>query len=520
MFYVDGSPISQDVRIFTASDSDCDVSSSTQCHPDGWGTILIVPFRFGGGPITVDTKEGTDGTYQASFPAYVVLDVTNPEAPPVLLAELTNAQGLSGTGTDVGCKSTLFSCEKLVDTVSTYTSSLPAVAMFRPSGTATPDPSKFILFTGSGTTDNGGSGSVEGGGAVSTSGLAIRAYDLSNVASQDPSPLDWGSGNTVKDMTSVGAANAGATSFAGDLVASDFDLNGVAESLYFGSSKGAGGPPFGGALWAIDFNGKATPADWTPRMVLSGLDKPITIRPTLGVNNKQQHMVFFGTGRAYTKSDLEDTQQQAIVGVVDDGTTTLRSVGTPSVPTTSTVAYSSLLDVSDIDVADDGTVSGAGDDVTSIKDLIAASQATDGWKFELEIPTDGNDTKLSSERVVSTQVLAGGALVTASYIPGTDQCTDQGSGRLYGMNYQTGTGDVGLIGMLGTGTDGKINKYVELGKGLPSQPSLHKGGTGTSGDQKVRACVQTSSGAIICQDMTPLKGVKSGEISWREPLNK
>ncbi|EIL88377.1 PilC domain-containing protein [Rhodanobacter fulvus Jip2] len=520
MFYVDGSPISQDVRIFTASDENCSVSGSTQCHPDGWGTILIVPFRFGGGPITVDTKEGAASTYQASFPAYVVLDVTNPEAPPVLLAELTNAQGLAGSGASAGCASTLFSCANLMKTVSTYTSSLPAVAMFRPSGSADPDPSKFILFTGSGTTDNGGSGSVEGGNAISTAGLGIRAYDLSDIASSDPTPLSWGTGNgTVKMMTNVGAANAGANSFAGDVVASDFNLDGVAESLYFGSSKGAASP-FGGALWAIDFKGSVDPADWSPRMVLSGLDKPVTIRPTLGVNDKRQHMVFFGTGRAYTKSDLQDKNQQVIVGLVDDGTTSTVSAGTPAVTTNSTVSFADLLDVTDVDVMDDGTVSGAGDDVTTIADLAAASQTAHGWKSNLDIPTDANGAKMPSERVVSTQVLAGGVLNTSTYLPGTDQCTDQGEGRLVPSNYLTGTADVGLIGILGKDSDGKINKSVELGKGLPSQPSLSKGGSGSSGDKDLRACVQTSSGAIICHDLPPLKSVRSGEISWREPLDK
>lgn len=93
---------------------------------------------------------------------------------------------------------------------------------------------------------------------------------------------------------------------------------------------------------------------------------------------------------------------------------------------------------------------------------------------------------------------------------------------MYGMNYQTGTGDPSLAGMLGTTTSGgkTLNKFVDLGKGLPSQPSLHKGGTGASGEQQLRVCVQTSSGAIICQDLKPLKGVNSGEISWREPIDK
>jgi len=504
MFYVDGSPISQDVRIFADGSDDCSASGTTQCHPDGWGTILIVPFRFGGGPITLDTKLGTTVTQQSSFPAYVVLDVTNPEAEPVVLAELTNTDGAN-------CSNKVVSCADLTKVISTYTSSLPAVAMFRPSGQQNPEPSKFVLFTGSGSTDNGGVGTVEGGEAASTQGARIRAYDLTETASKSITAMNWSNGKPFIDLTNLGTVGAGAGSFTGDLIASDFDLDGVAESLYFGTTSGSA-PPFGGSLWAIDFNyagGEVDSAAWMARRVLSDMGKPVTIRPTLGLNNKRQRMVFFGTGRVYTKNDLDDKSRQVIGGVIDDGETT--------------VAYDDLLDVTDVEVTTDGDVSGGeSGDAEDVTELAEAAEATSGWKFQLEVAKNASGGSLPAERVIATQVLAGGALLTTSYTPGTDQCTDQGEGRMYAMNYRTGTGDPALADLLGTkGADSNVlNKFVELGKGLPSQPSLHKGGTGADGKQKLRACVQTSSGAIICQDLLPLQSVNSGEISWREPLTK
>ena len=45
VYYVDGKPKVFDAKIFTA-DSD---------HPGGWGTVLVVGMRFGGGAMTVDT---------------------------------------------------------------------------------------------------------------------------------------------------------------------------------------------------------------------------------------------------------------------------------------------------------------------------------------------------------------------------------------------------------------------------------------------------------------------------------
>jgi len=503
MFYVDGSPISQDVRIFADASEECSASGTTQCHPDGWGTILIVPFRFGGGPITLDTEMGTTVTQQSSFPAYVVLDVTNPEAEPVVLAELTNTDGSN-------CNNQVVSCADLTKVLSTYTSSLPAVAMFRPSGQQNPEPSKFVLFTGSGSTDNGGIGTVEGGEAISTQGARIRAYDLSDTASKAITPMTWSGGKPFIDLSSLGSVGVAAGSFTGDLIASDFDLDGVAESLYFGTTMGSA-PPFGGALWAIDFNfeGEVDSEVWLARQVLSGMGKPVTIRPTLGLNNNQDRMVFFGTGRVYTKNDLSDKSRQVIGGVIDDGVTT--------------VAYDSLLDVTEVDVDTEGGVSGGQSGAAeSISELAEVAESASGWKFELEVAQGEDGSSQPAERVIATQVLAGGALVTTSYTPGTDQCTDQGEGRMYAMNYRTGTGDPSLADLLGTrgGDSNVLNKFVELGKGLPSQPSLHKGGTGADGSKKLRACVQTSSGAIICQDLLPLQGINSGEISWREPLTK
>ncbi|WP_157971400.1 pilus assembly protein [Dyella sp. C9] len=498
MFYVDGSAISQDVRIFKA-DKDCAAGGRTQCHPDGWGTVLIVPFRFGGGPIGLDTKLSSNGvTVQNSFPAYVVLDVTNPEAPPSVLAELTNL-----TEVGAGCSGKLVSCSDLTRVISTYTSSLPAVAMFRPRATSNPDPSKFYLFTGSGTTDNGGVGTVEGGTASSSAGLAIRGFDMANLASRDATPVTWGNGTTVESLTNTGGTGNGGQSFAGDLIASDFNLDGIAESLYFGSVKGSS-TTFSGGLWAIDFGGSTDPSAWLPRQVLSGLGKPVTIRPTLGLNDRQQRMVFFGTGRAYTKADMSSQQQQVIAAVIDGG---------------GTAAFSGLQDVTNIDITVDGKVLNAGTDVTDTSALQALAAKAGGWYYNLST-TDASGKAIPSERVVSTQALSDRVLLTSTYLPGTDTCTDQGEGFLYGMDYKSGSPNPGLAGFLGSHSTTKgmiINRSVSLGAGLPSQPSLKR--SVSNGSSQLRVCVQTSTGAIICYDVPTMNGVNSGEISWREPLD-
>ena len=505
MFYVDGTPIAVDARIFAVPSAACSANDQTQqCHPDGWGTVLIVPFRFGGGPISVDTKLGANNvTTQNSFSAYVVMDVTNPEAPPVLLAELLNT-GATDTANN-SCTSKVVSCTDLTLLTSTYTSSVPAVAMFRPAGMANPNPSKFFLFTGSGSTDNGGVGAVEGGNAGSNASLKLRGFDMATLATNDPTPVTWGSGKQAANYTNVGSTSAGANSFASDLIASDFNLDGIAESLYFGSSQGTANS-FSGSMWTVDFAGSVDPKTWTLRQLVSGVARPVTVRPTLGVDDQQRPMVFFGTGRAFTKADLSDKQQQIIAAVVDKG---------------GTYALNTLYDVTNIQVNTDNTVTGAPSSVNSEGTFAQLVSTYPGWVDYLSIKNSSNQS-IPAERVISAQALSGGVLLTATYLPGTDTCTDQGQGQLYGMDYKSGTSSSGLLGFLGTSTKGGsiIAKSISLGAGLPSQPSLHKGGSQANGAQQLRVCVQTSSGAIICHDVTPLQGINSGEISWREPVDK
>jgi len=83
VFYVDGSPQAFDVKIF----------NDDPVHPGGWGTILVVGMRQGGGdfPINFTTQDGSNETISTmTRSAYLVLDITDPEQPPQVLAEITD----------------------------------------------------------------------------------------------------------------------------------------------------------------------------------------------------------------------------------------------------------------------------------------------------------------------------------------------------------------------------------------------------------------------------------------------
>jgi type IV pilus assembly protein PilY1 len=112
--YIDLKPKVFDAKIFTA-DAD---------HPYGWGTVLVVGMRFGGGKIKTDMDH--DGIPESAggdtdmTSAYMVLDITNPEKEPRVLAEITFD--------DLG-----------------YTTSYPGVVVMDPKDTATANDWYLVL---------------------------------------------------------------------------------------------------------------------------------------------------------------------------------------------------------------------------------------------------------------------------------------------------------------------------------------------------------------------------------------
>ncbi|GAP67395.1 PilC domain-containing protein [Mizugakiibacter sediminis] len=525
VFYVDGNPVVTDARVFdtgscTPTDDPCVDSAG---HVDGWGTIMIVPFRLGGGPINQPVADngssGCDPTNpvigtgkcvtKASYSGFAVLDITNPEKAPTLLAEIM-APG------------------------NTYAASMPAIAVVHPTvqqgqiitgGTSGGSVGKFFLFVGSGPTDNGGIGS-QGGRAASTVGMKVAVYDLATLAgaSHSITPV------RTFDFTDVGATGLGQKSFAGDLLASDYDLNYAAESMYFGSvrdQRPAGNTDaneFSGSLYKIGINEDANPANWTANLVYN-VDRPITAHPTIGRNNRGAPMVFFGTGRIFTKYDMATKGQQKIVGLIDTSLLPNADVQHKALP----LATSDLVDVTSLNVTTAGALTGSGipTGVSTFSQLLnsfdTASQL--GWFMNLAAPSPATPTTApdgttvgAAERVIASQALIGGVLLTTTYVPGTDTCTDVGSGFLYGQNYKTGTADPTLQATFGTASDGTVKRAIALGAGLPAAPSLHVGeGTGA---REVTACVQTSTGAIICKKILTLQSVQPGEVSWREMTDK
>jgi type IV pilus assembly protein PilY1 len=84
VYYMDSKIHTFDVNIFHGAGYSNDV------YPNGWGTILVAGMRFGGGPYDLNL-DGSPQT-QTLRSAYVIMDITDPEQPPKLIAEITDAQ--------------------------------------------------------------------------------------------------------------------------------------------------------------------------------------------------------------------------------------------------------------------------------------------------------------------------------------------------------------------------------------------------------------------------------------------
>ncbi|HEY4143856.1 hypothetical protein [Pinirhizobacter sp.] len=530
VFYVDGSPVVSDVKIFGNATAD-GCSSGTpnvdsQGHVCGWGTIMVVPFRTGGGPISVNTL-GCSGTSAASCPStvqtsnssYVIMDITDPEQPPTVLGEIP---------------SIALSLDHL-QSVPTFTTPAPAIAVEKDSSGNL----KFFLGFGTGPVDNGGPGKLVQGSP--TIPLNAYIYDLSSLV---------GNG-TVEATYAKQFSNGPASSFAGDMVSSDYDLDNSAEGMYFGvvTNPSAVGGAFGGGLWKIDMRTSAgvessLPTAWQGLLQIYNGGTPVTVRPTLARDPSGRDFIYFGSGRAFTDADdsattSQGTQQQYIYGISDNSLL----LGLNSACRTLAVSDSSLFVSTNVQVNSDDTLGATTAGATTLSSLASALQAKatttpfcftySGWKLALTPGDSGASALVPSERVVNSQTLLGGILLTPTYVPPTKADKDasdssdcnpisvSGTSYLYALNYITGTADSHAASFgSATGSDGKpgeVYKKTTIGKGKASAPSIHT--TQGSGTQKVTACMQIGD-KVVCKDVGTISPVNSHQISWREPVDQ
>ena len=503
VYYVDAKPRVFDAKIFTA-DTD---------HPNGWGTVLVVGMRFGGGPVCIkadgSTPSNCNGGQTVTLEsAYVVMDITNPEAAPKLIAEIT---------------------ESVASTVA-YTTSYPTVMTFRKFSGTTDTVNEWYLLFGSGPTDLQN--------AISNQDAYFFVYDLV--------------GRSLIKSYDLGSTYA-SQSFAGDPVSADWDLNFYANAVYFGTAGNTAAGPIG-ALWrfGVDETPKGgsavqwhAPEAWYV-LPSSGTYSPggssfagLTYgeselaTPAVALDPSKNPWVFFGTGRFYVNADKYTNPQEGFYGLQDKNSSATSAVGTAI---SSTVATNNIIDVSSAVVSTTGAISSstvtttlsggtlptAPTTVTALQNLMytknGAGQSTktpDGWVLNFPTsPVVTTTTPLPSTRNVSETAVIGSVFFGTAYSPDPDLCGASGQSQLYGVFYLTGTPSADTQ-VFGADANSHLYNNVTLGYGLASSPSLQASkGIGTG---SVEVYTQTSTGAIVQTAAKVKNAPLSGEISWQQP---
>lgn len=463
VYYVDGIAKSFDVNAF----------NDDATHPGGWGTILVIGLRFGGGDYTLDPTEDLDGDASNDVTlrsAYVVLDVTDPEKPPKVLAEISHP--------DMG-----------------YTLAEPALVKMRAADPltgsyATPSLNEWHLVFGS--------------GPAGTNSTARDAALTSAVSDKTAKLFIYDLNDKTLVMQDVGEAN----SFVGGLHTTDWTRDYIDDAIYFGTVAGpvntATGKLFRGLL------SHSSALSISTGQLLDVSSKPFSATPLAVRDRLGAYWVYSGTGRFYVVEDNFTTAQQSYYGVKDphvDG-----------VLTGSTVNVTNMINTTDIKVYTDGSIdskTSPGSNITlkgltkpakTFTDVYNAVQLNSGWYFDFARYRSRNIT----QAVVSDQ-----SLVFTEYQPSGLKCQPEGYGFLNAPHLQAGV--PGPFAPLGTNPSSvnasgaqEVNMSESLGLGSPSSPAIHQ-----RGDGKKVAVVQTSTGELSTNVIEG--GETQGQReSWRE----
>jgi len=498
--YLDGKPRLFDAKIFSVDAT----------HPNGWGTVLVVGMGFGGGAMTIDTGGdglGGDANDKTRRSAYLIFDVTDPELPPNLLAEIQPPDG-------------------------SFTTVYPAVMSFKDKIANTPN--KWYLVFGNGPS------SIATGESTSTAKLYLLDLDELTTPGQTViTPVGCTTATSGSAMKIMSCDTGLTNSFVGIPTVVDWDFNYKADTVYFGTVGGTSANK--GRLMRLSMDNNENPLLWTGPSTLIDVAKPVYAQPTVSVDNSDLTLankwVFFGTGRLLVVPDKTSTAAQSLYGVKDAGaeipTSNLVNVTnvevqndgnllwTPTLETgqavlnrlnfTSAIKSASQIyfNVLEAEIANYACYDNNHDPSNPDPDpttYYATATACDndctstcgnrgGWELDLPPITAG---VAPATRMLNRQALLAGILFSSVYQPSNDACASEGESRLYGLDYKTGTA---LPQTSVFGSNNNINlRYIDLGFGLATAPRIHTG-TG-SGGSKVNLFVQLSTGTILREEAT------------------
>ena len=463
-YYVDLKP-----RVFEAQIFDKDSLD----HPNGWGTILVTGFNFGGDGQQDLVK---DGNYFGS--SFSIFDVTNPEKKPELLGEFTY-DGKYTLG---------------------YALNQPTVVAVKDS---TGEKHWYMLF-GTGPLEPDGSSTQKAQVLViPMSKLVDKTTNKANAAF--PLRLDKTIFKPTMDKLGVLSLSDSNSAMGTGFSAVDYDFDFFVDMMYYGTVV-TNKKDMTGGVHRLKIEAEPDPSKWE-RKEMTDTGGPMTGGINVGFKEKNV-WVYFGTGKFWDTSDKTDVRLQWLYGIMEPKKTASSAYNFSQIP------VGSLIDVTDFYVRPDGS----GDlfckstnstgclptGVKTVEDLevyIRDTPNIDGWRRAM--------VEATGERSIGEPSLFGGLVNFITSIPSNDSCQAEGSSRLYSLYYLTGT--AWKENVFGEGSGDYIPFIIDLGQGLGVKPSLHLGK-----EEGVRIFVQTTTGSIIeiHQPNLPISNVKAGRGGW------
>lgn len=224
--------------------------------------------------------------------------------------------------------------------------------------------------------------------------------------------IDPANGSVVSTFA-LGAAVAGNKTTRATAI--DLDFDGFDDRLYLAD--------LAGRVWRVNL--AANP--WTVSLLYDA-GRPIQAAPVLTVDEMDRVMVFFGTGRYLTASDLSNTDAQAFYGIVDDGSGT-------------TVTSANL--------------------VNQTSSITAVTSGQRGWFVNL--------VQGSGERITQRATVIAGTVFVPSFRPNAAICMGGGDSWLYSFDYKDGSAPSHANGAENNTTSGRVESK---GSGILSEPSV------------------------------------------------
>jgi type IV pilus assembly protein PilY1 len=279
-----------------------------------------------------------------------------------------------------------------------------------------------------------------------------------------------------------------------NIFSADFGLQYWTNLAYFGTYDNSNG----GKIYRLMTHQDPDPVNWTLHLVMD-VGRPITAEGSVATDDLGNLWVYFGTGRYFTNVDIPDTTHQLFLGIKDDTT----GASTP-------YAFGDLVDVTNAQVFSDSV--GGIPGVTNFDQLVAHVQTHAGWYIRFD--------SMPGERVVTTPLILGGAVLFTSFIPtdttssggatGPDLCIGSGggpqAGNLWAVFYTTGTAY--KTAMLDTNATGEHKTHIGIIGDMPSEPALHIGA-----DQE-KVFIQSAGGLIGIETPLPYNP-RGGVVLWR-----